>query len=299
MNGDELQLLQHSAPDGQRLSIAYRYCKPKENRPTFVWFCGFRSEMESLKANTVAGWAKANGAGCLRFDYSGHGKSGGRFEDGTISAWLGQAAAVYEHALSASPAVFVGSSMGGWIALLLALRLMEVPPHPGPLPEGRGGRSCDPATGLDDSSGVLSPLGQRDRVRGDLPSLKGMVLIAPAWDMTRLFWERAPAEAREAILRDGVYYRPSAYGDGPYAITKALIEDGERHFLGASPVPLTLPIRILHGCQDPDIPWRHSLSLLDAIGSPDMRLTLIKDAEHRLSRPQDLALLFAALAEFL
>ncbi len=259
MNGDEPQLLPHSAPGEPPLSIAYRYRKPKENKPTFVWFCGFRSEMESLKANAVARWAQANGAGCLRFDYSGHGKSGGRFEDGTVSAWLAQAAAVCEHALSASPAVFVGSSMGGWIALLLARRLAS------------------------EAS----------------PDVKGMVLIAPAWDMTRLFWERAPDGAREAILRDGVYYRPSAYGDGPYAITKALIEDGERHLLGGGAVPLSLPIRILHGCQDPDIPWRHSLSLVDAIGSPDMRLTLIKDAEHRLSRPQDLALLFTALTEFL
>src|SRR5208337_2578233 len=141
--------------------------------------------------------------------------------------------------------------------------------------------------------------GEKDRMRGDLaPHLKGIVLIAPAWDMTRLFWERAPAETRESILRDGVYYRPSAYGDGPYAITKALIEDGERHLFGAGPVPLAVPIRILHGCQDPDVPWRRSLSLLDVIACPDMRLTLIKDGEHRLSRPGDLALLFTTLAEF-
>ena len=137
-------------------------------------------------------------------------------------------------------------------------------------------------------------------MRGDsIPNLKGIVLIAPAWDMTRLFWERAPEEARIEIMRDGVFYRPSAYGDGPYAITKALIEDGKRHFLGSGPVPLSMPIRILHGCQDPDIPWQHSVRLLAVIGSADLRLTLIKDGEHRLSRPQDLALLFTALSEFL
>ncbi len=301
MNGDELQLLPHSAAGKPPLSIAYRYRKPKENKPTFVWFCGFRSEMESLKANAVAGWAHGNGAGCLRFDYSGHGKSGGRFEDGTIGAWLAEAAAVFEHALSASPAVFVGSSMGGWMALRLARHLLsKVPPHPNPLPEGRGGMSCGPLPEGRGSSGFPSPLGEKDRMRGDSPpALKGMVLIAPAWDMTRLFLERAPAEAREAIMRDGVYYRPSAYGDGPYAITKALIEDGERHLLGSGPVPLSVPIRILHGCLDPDIPWQRSLALLDTIGSADMRLTLVKDGEHRLSRPQDMALLLAALAEFL
>ncbi len=136
MNGDELQFLPHSAAAGPPVSIAYRYRKPKENKPTFVWFCGFKSEMESLKASAVDEWAQANGAGCLRFDYSGHGKSGGRFEDGTISAWLAQAAAVCEHALCGGSAVFVGSSLGGWIALLLARHLAQVPPHPVLLPGG-------------------------------------------------------------------------------------------------------------------------------------------------------------------
>lgn len=257
MNGAELQLVHHRAPGEQPVSIAYRYRKPKENKSTFVWFPGFKSEMESVKASALDEWACANGAGCLRFDYSGHGKSGGRLEDGTIGGWLAQAATVYEHALAGTPAVFVGSSMGGWIALLLARRLPQTVP------------------------------------------LQGIVLIAPAWDMTRLFWERATDEARGAIMREGVYYRPSAYGDGLYAITKSLIEDGRRHLFGDGRIPLSWPIRILHGCQDPDIPWQHSLRLLEAVNSADMRLTLIKDGEHRLSRPQDLALLFMALAEFL
>ncbi len=259
MNGEELQILPVGVQGEPPLPIAYRFQKPEGNQPTFVWFCGFRSEMEGLKANALSDWARQNGAGCLRFDYSGHGKSGGRFEEGTISQWLGQAAAVCAHALAGKPAVFVGSSMGGWIALLLARHL-----------------ASQAASGL-----------------------KGIALIAPAWDMTRLFWEHASAEIRGVILRDGVYYRPSAYGDGPYAIAKALIEDGERHLFGAGPVPLYVPIRILHGRQDPDIPWRHSMALLDAIACPDMRLTLIQDGEHRLSRPQDLALLYSTLAEFL
>ena len=199
------------------------------------------------------------GAGFLRFDYSGHGRSDGRFEDGTISAWLDEAAAVYSAALRpGDAAVFVGSSMGAWIALLLARRLVR--------------------------EGAALP--------------KGMVLIAPAWDMTRLMWRRLPPDARAAVERDGVFYRPSPYGDGPYPITKRLIEDGDKHLLGEGSVPLDLPIRILHGCQDPDVPWQHSLELLDIIAGADIRLTLIKDGDHRLSRPQDLALLRAALTEF-
>jgi alpha-beta hydrolase superfamily lysophospholipase len=315
MNGEDLQILMVEAETGAALPIAYRFEKPQAGKPAFVWFCGFRSEMGSVKASALAGWAKANGAGCLRFDYSGHGKSGGRFEDGTIGAWLAQAAAVCAHVLRDTPAVFVGSSMGGWIALLLARQILRVPPHPVLLPEGRR----DARNLAEGSSGVLSPIrirlrmrklrnassprracGERDRVRGDSPfNLKGITLIAPAWDMTRLFWERATPEIRDTILRDGVYLRPSDYDGGPTPITRALFEDGERHFLGASPLQLPVPIRILHGCQDPDIPWRHSLALLETAGCPDMRLTLVKDAVHRLSRPQDLALLFSTLAEFL
>jgi pimeloyl-ACP methyl ester carboxylesterase len=108
-----------------------------------------------------------------------------------------------------------------------------------------------------------------------------------------------PPEARAAIERDGVFHRPSQYGDDPYPITKKLIEDGEKHLLGEGPVQLDAPIRILHGRQDPDVPWRHSLELMTIVAGADIRLTLIKDGEHRLSRPQDLALLRAMLAEFL
>ena len=301
MNGEELQLLMPGAHGEPTVSIACRFQKPKAGKPAFVWFCGFKSEMGSIKASALAEWTAANGAGCLRFDYSGHGKSGGRFEEGTISAWLGQAAAVCAHALRGTPAVFVGSSMGGWIALLLARQLgqvppLQVPPHSVSLPEEREDARILAAG----KSSVPSPLGEKDRMRGDSAlNLKGIVLIAPAWDMTRLFWDRPAPEAREAILRDGVYYRPSAYGGEASAITKAMIDDGERHLFGDGPVPLSAPVRILHGCQDPDIPWQRSLTLLGAIACPDTRLTLIKDGEHRLSRPQDLALLFSTLAEFL
>ncbi len=117
--------------------------------------------------------------------------------------------------------------------------------------------------------------------------------------MTRLIWDRASEEARAALLRDGVYVRPSAYSDDPYIITKALIDDGAEHQLANGPMEVRAPVRILHGCEDPDVPWRHSLGLMDALDCRDVRLTLIKDGEHRLSRPQDLNLLFTTLEEFL
>jgi pimeloyl-ACP methyl ester carboxylesterase len=258
MNSEELQLLPFSGFDGVSVPIAYRFLKPDGNKPVFVWFSGFKSEMTSTKAEAAAAWARQNSAGCLRFDYSGHGWSGGRFKDGTISAWLDEAAAVLAHVEPRSPLVFAGSSMGGWIALLLARRLATI---------------------------VSTPL-------------KGIVLIAPAWNMTRLIWEAAPEGVRALILDEGIYMRPSAYGE-PYAITKGLIEDGERHIIGDGSLPARTPIRVMHGCRDPDVPWRHSIDLLGLAGCEDMRLTLVKDGEHRLSRPQDLAVLYSLLQEFL
>src|ERR1700739_3829661 len=120
MNGEELQFLPLTYLAEETGSIAYRMRKPEGEKPVFIWFCGFKSEMGSLKAEALDSWCAENGAGCLRFDYSGPGASGGRFEDGTISRWLTEASAVSEMALSSGPPVFVGSSMGGWIALLLA-----------------------------------------------------------------------------------------------------------------------------------------------------------------------------------
>jgi alpha-beta hydrolase superfamily lysophospholipase len=258
MNSEELQLLPVAGAGGT-ISIAYRFRKAEDGKPVFVWFGGYKSEMAGTKADVLARWTEEVGAGCLRFDYSGHGQSGGRFEDGTIGAWLDEAAAVFAAAISPdAPSVFVGSSMGGWIALLLARRLA--------------------------AQGLRGP--------------KAIVLIAPAWDMTRLMRGRLTEEARQAIERDGVVYRPSQYSDQPTPITKALLDDGDRHLLGA-PIAVDAPIRILHGALDPDIPWRHSLDLMEALAGGDVRVTLVKDAEHRLSRPQDLALLRATCAEFL
>ncbi len=166
MNGEDLQMLMPGAQGEPSVPIAYRFQKPKANKPIFVWFCGFKSEMESVKAEALSVWARDNGAGCLRFDYSGHGKSGGRFEDGTIGAWLSEANAVCAHTLEGAPVVFVGSSMGGWIALLLARMLGEVPPHFVSPPGGRD----DPRILAEISSRVPSPLGEKDRMRGTPPS---------------------------------------------------------------------------------------------------------------------------------
>lgn len=220
--------------------------------PTVVWLGGFRSDMTGTKAEALAHWAAANGRAFLRFDYSGHGESSGAFRDGTVGRWREDALAVVD-ALTEGPLVLVGSSMGGWIAGLLALARPE--------------------------------------------RLAGMVLIAPAPDFTEmLMWSEFGPEQRRAIEEDGVWDQPSEYG-GVYPITRGLIEDGRRWRLLPGPVPITAPVRFLQGGADEDVPWRHALAFAEAIESADLVFSLIRDGDHRLSRPQDLARLVAAVQE--
>jgi pimeloyl-ACP methyl ester carboxylesterase len=122
------------------------------------------------------------------------------------------------------------------------------------------------------------------------------VLIAPAWDMTELMWQRLPASARRAIEMNGVFLRPSRYGDGPYPITRALIEDGRRHLIGSAPFDPGRPVHIIHGLQDPDVPWEHTLDLVAHLSGDWTRVEAVPDGEHRLSRPQDIALLLDTIA---
>jgi alpha-beta hydrolase superfamily lysophospholipase len=223
-----------------------------------VWLCGLKSEMTSIKAAAVADWARARGLASLRFDYSGHGQSEGRFEDGTLSRWLEETEAVFRR-LTDGPQVLVGSSMGGYLALLLLRRLLAVAPE-------------------------------------EAARIEALVLIAPAWDMTELMWQRLPASARRDIKEKGVFLRPSHYGDGPYPITRALIEDGRRHLIASAPFDPGRPVHIIHGLQDPDVPWEHTLDLVAHLSGDWTRVEAVPDGEHRLSRPQDLALLLDTIA---
>lgn len=238
-----------ASPQGRRL--AYRYTAPMTGL-TYVWLSGFKSDMSGTKVTVLETWAKAQGHGFLAFDYSGHGLSGGAFEDGTISAWREDALAAIE-GLTTGQLVLVGSSMGGWMALLSALAL-------------------------------------KTRVAA-------MVLIAPAPDFTqKLMWPEFSAAQQAEILEQGMTLRPSDYGD-PYPITKALIEDGETWTLLDAPIELDMPIRILQGQEDPDVPWQHAFRLVDALTSKDLIFSLIKDGDHRLSRDQDIERLVATCEE--
>jgi pimeloyl-ACP methyl ester carboxylesterase len=228
--------------------------------PALFWLGGFKSDMKGTKAEALSKWARQNGRACVRFDYSGHGESGGDFIDGTIGRWLEEALAVFLRECR-GPQVVIGSSMGGWIALLLLRELR---------------RRKEPAAG----------------------TVAGLVLIAPAVDFTEvLMWQRFPAAVKKEIEAKGVWARPSDYGE-PYPITRALIEEGRNHLLLGAMIETGCPVRVLQGVQDPDVPWNHAVDLTSRLAQDDVVLTLVKDGDHRLSRPEDLERLIKAVGEF-
>ena len=226
--------------------------------PGLFWLGGFNSDMKGTKALALDAWAAEHARACVRFDYSGHGESGGAFIDGTIGRWLEESVAVFDQ-FCAGPQVVIGSSMGGWMALLLARVIAK-------RPETRA-------------------------------SPGGLVLIAPAPDFTeQLMWSGFSAEVRREIETNGVWLRPSQYGE-PYPITRALIEEGRNHLLLGSAIEVGCPVRILQGAQDPDVPWQHAFALAHRLPREDVVLTMIQDGDHRLSRPQDIARIIAAVKE--
>jgi pimeloyl-ACP methyl ester carboxylesterase len=230
--------------------------------PGLLWLGGLKSDMGGTKAVALDRWAAAQGRNCVRFDYSGHGESEGKFTEGTISRWLEESIAVFD-AYCGGPQVVVGSSMGGWLALLLTRELRRREPPRGP----------------------LSPV--------------ALVLIAPAVDFTEeLMWKRFPARAKRKLKSEGVWERPSQYSTEPYPITATLIEDGRRHLLLGGLIETGCPVRILQGVADPDVPWRHAVELASRLAQDDVVLSLIKDGDHRLSRPEDIERLIGVVSRF-
>jgi pimeloyl-ACP methyl ester carboxylesterase len=229
--------------------------------PGLFWLGGFKSDMKGTKAVALDEYAAKAGRAYIRFDYSGHGESDGRFEDGTITRWLEDALAVFKNH-ARGPQIVIGSSMGGWMALLLARALAK-----------------DASLAKD-------------------AKLAGLVLIAPAPDFTEeLMWKKFSDDIRTQIETTGQWERPSQYGDGPYAITKNLIEDGRKHLLLGKPVQVRCPVRILQGVLDPDVPWQHAMKLVSCLAQDDVTMTLVKDGDHRLSRPEDIERLIKTVEE--
>ncbi len=225
------------------------------SEPGFVWLGGYRSDMKGTKAAALDAWAQRTGRAFVRFDYSGHGESGGDFAQGTISRWLEESLAVFR-TFTTGRQILVGSSMGGWIALRMVQELHRA--------------------------------GEGDR-------LAGLLLIAPAPDFTTELVEPQLSDAqRRDLAEKGWFGEPSQYSDDPYVYTRALFEDGERNRVLTGLIDTHCPVHILQGMQDPDVPYRHAMRLTEHLPADDVTLSLVRDGDHRLSRPQDIAMMIRA-----
>ena len=247
--------------NGETVELAVKRARGSDNLlPGFVWLGGFRSDMLGGKAETMVDEAAQLGASSLRFDYSGHGASGGAFRNGTISRWVGESLEVIE-AQTEGPQILLGSSMGAWIALRLAQEMKKS--------------------------------GQNSR-------LAGLVLIAPAPDFTAELMEPFfSCDEKRQLLENGLIEQPSAYSDEPDVITRDLIEDGRNNLVLTGPLTVGCPVRILQGMKDPDVPYTHALKLVDKLAQDDVVISLIKDGDHRLSEPANLALLRRTMGMYL
>ena len=236
-------------PQGRRLA----YARTEGKAPGIVFFSGFKSDMNGSKAMAIEAFCREEGRFCLRFDYTGHGQSTGQFRNGCLSDWKRDALDVIDH-LTPHPNIFVGSSMGAWIMLLVTLE-----------------RSL---------------------------KASGLVGIASAPDFTeRLVWDKFSIEQKKQMKEEGGVLIPDCYGGEPYPLTYKLIKDGRKHLLFGDVLDIRVPVRLIHGTEDKDVPWRVSHDLMEHIASPDISLELIKGGDHRLSQPPQLAAIVRTIEE--
>ncbi|MDA1133146.1 MAG: alpha/beta fold hydrolase [Proteobacteria bacterium] len=211
--------------------------------------------MNGTKVLAIESWCRARNRAFVRFDYAGHGESEGEFERLTLSDWIGDATAILD-TVAEGPQVIVGSSMGAWVMVRLALD-------------------------------------RPDRVAG-------LVGIAAAPDFTEdMMWNVADPQAQAVFLEHKVWRQPSPDGEHETVITLDLIEDGRKHLVLRAPIPVTVPVRLIHGADDRSAPWTASQQLMERLESEDATLTLLKGGHHRLSRPGDIAVLLQTLEALL
>jgi pimeloyl-ACP methyl ester carboxylesterase len=227
--------------------LAYRH--RAGTGPMLVFLPGYMSDMQGSKAIALDDWAALQDRAMLRLDYAGCGESEGAFEDGTLASWRDDACAVIDAVAPLEPLILVGSSMGGWIALLLAQALG--------------------------------------------PRVVGLIGIAAAPDFTH--WGFTDAQ-KAIIQQDGKLVEQTPYGDAPSVIMRGFWDSGQALRLLDSEIAIDCPVRLLQGQHDMDVPWRTALQISERLRSADVQTILVKDGDHRLSRPQDIALLIATLA---
>jgi pimeloyl-ACP methyl ester carboxylesterase len=254
---DPVQFVTVGSKDQAR-QIAIRYHQGEKNCG-LVWLGGFKSDMRGTKAEAIAKWAQDHNTSYLRFDYSGHGESKGALDKDAISRWLEESTQIIEK-FSAHPQILIGSSMGGWLAILIAQAI------------------------------------QAQKIKC---ALKAIILIAPAPDFTKdLMWDLFPQMVKDEITKNGFFKIPNDYGAEPYTITKDLIEDGAKNLVLTKMIDLGCPVHIFAGGQDHDVPFTHVEKLMAHLAGDDVTLTLVQDGDHRLSRDQDIALLLQSIETF-
>ena len=239
--------------DGATLAFD-RIVAARPGTPGVIFLHGLMSDRAGSKALALSEHCQAQGFGFVRFDMFGHGASSGRFEDGTISRWTGDAVTVLDD-LTEGPQVLIGSSMGAWVMVKTALARPE--------------------------------------------RITGLIGIAPAPDFTEGIWADLSPPQRARLTDKGIVDVHSDYDTRPYPISRGLIEDGRANLVLAAPISITCPVRLLHGQKDTGVPWQTSLRLAEKIAGDDVQVVLIKDGDHRLSRPQDLRRLCAVLDDLI
>lgn len=254
------KLVVGQASDQRAIAVRHRPPAAGSTHPGFFWLGGYRSDMEGTKAIEIDAHAAIRGSACTRFDYSGHGASGGAFRDGTISRWLEEALAVFDR-YADRPQILIGSSMGAWIALRLVATLSE---------------------------------------RGQGKRVAGLLLLAPAPDFTIDLMEPAlTPEQKRDLEQQGYFEEPTPYGPEPNIYTRALFEDGRTNRVLDKPIETGCPVHIIQGMADPDVPHTHAQKLMESLPADETVMTLVRDGDHRLSRPQDIARMLRALDGFI
>lgn len=234
----------HTSLSGRRIA-----CRHAEGEgPTLVFLPGYMSDMTGSKAAALFDWASTQGRACLLLDYSGCGSSSGDFADGTLSLWRDEVLDLVDSTCDGS-AVLVGSSMGGWLMLLIGLALGE--------------------------------------------RLAALVGIAAAPDFSEWGYD---GEQKVLLQRGETIFEDNPYGPDPTPTHAQFWHDAQSNRLLDGEIAISCPVRLLHGQNDNDVPWELSLRLAQQLRSDDIQVTVVKSADHRMSRDEDIALLLGVIA---
>lgn len=239
------------------------FCLHEGKGPALVWFGGLASDMQGTKALALDAWAREHGQRCVRFDYSGHGRSSRQLHQGTISMWKEECLAVIDRLCPRGKMILVGSSLGAWLALLVAEELKKM---------------------------------------GRVQDLGGLLLLAPAVNFTEeLIWKQLTEGQRERLNREGGLSVSKQEGEGGkgFLFSDHFIEDGRRNLfpLHSKNLHPGCIVHILQGKMDEEVPLAHTLKLVSSLADDMVCLTVIRDGTHRLSRPEDLVVFLKIVGE--